>query len=277
VVEKRKALDILEDLKATIRLLSKMSPDGKIAFLRWHHTFETAIVQIFPNDNRYLSKFNAVSFVHTTKGTPNTNESAVAVGLDIAEALLQAMIDEVRGYWSEHGTSINPHGQDTAAVLSAKIVEDPRTVFVVHGRNGAIIDSMFAFLKAIGLKPLEWSEAREKTKDPNPYVGHILESAFSAAQAFVVVMTPDDEAWLKKEFHKADEAIHETMLTGQARPNVLFEAGMATGRQHGRGWRRRLAWEIQSSLNGRLSGGSCDTSFAVATTNTGLFFSCIDA
>jgi hypothetical protein len=33
----------------------------------------------------------------------------------------------------------------------------PRIVFVVHGRNLDLRDSMFAFLRAIGLKPLEWS------------------------------------------------------------------------------------------------------------------------
>jgi hypothetical protein len=43
-------------------------------------------------------------------------------------------------------------------------------------------------------------------------------------------MTPDDEARLKGPFLKATDPAYERALTGQARPNVLFEAGMAFGK-----------------------------------------------
>jgi predicted nucleotide-binding protein len=36
---------------------------------------------------------------------------------------------------------------------------DPTKVFVVHGRNEKARIAMFAFLRAIGLQPIEWSEA----------------------------------------------------------------------------------------------------------------------
>ena len=109
-------------------------------------------------------------------------------------------------------------------------VTDPRAVFVVHGRNKDLRDSMFSFLRCIGLHPLEWSEAVNATGEATPYIGDILDTAFSMAQAVVILMTPDDEARLKKQFQGTDEPKHETELTGQARPNVLFEAGMAMGR-----------------------------------------------
>jgi predicted nucleotide-binding protein len=50
----------------------------------------------------------------------------------------------------------------------------------------------------------------------------------------VVLMTPDDLAYLKEEFRHAGDPPHEVEATGQARPNVLFEAGMAMGRDEGR-------------------------------------------
>jgi predicted nucleotide-binding protein len=63
-----------------------------------------------------------------------------------------------------------------------------------------------------------------------PYVGEILYTAFSKARAVVVVMTPEDEARLMDRFVRPDDPSHERELTPQARPNVLFEAGMAMGR-----------------------------------------------
>ncbi|MCY3912587.1 MAG: nucleotide-binding protein [Chloroflexi bacterium] len=107
--------------------------------------------------------------------------------------------------------------------------EHSRNVFVVHGRNGAAREAMFTFLRTIGLHPIEWSEAVKATGGPNPYVGQVLQTAFSLAGAVLVLFTPDDEAWLKPHFRRPDDPSYETSPSGQARPNVLFEAGMAMG------------------------------------------------
>jgi predicted nucleotide-binding protein len=104
------------------------------------------------------------------------------------------------------------------------------TVFVVHGRNEKVRKALFSLLRAFKLQPMEWNEALKKTGQGSPYVGTILESAFSKASAIVVLLTPDDEARLKKAFLTKKDPVQERKLTGQARPNVLFEAGMAFGR-----------------------------------------------
>jgi len=44
---------------------------------------------------------------------------------------------------------------------------DKKKVFVVHGRNEKIRDYMFAFLRAIGLEPIEWDEAKRMTGKEN--------------------------------------------------------------------------------------------------------------
>jgi len=108
--------------------------------------------------------------------------------------------------------------------------QDPRKVFVVHGRNLKARDALFAFLRSIDLHPLEWSELVAATGKGSPYIGEILDKAFYQAQAVVVLMTPDDEGHLKEHFIKPEDPPYETELTGQARLNVLFEAGMAMGR-----------------------------------------------
>lgn len=104
------------------------------------------------------------------------------------------------------------------------------TVFVVHGRDTFARDEVFAFLRAVGLRPLEWSQAIRLVRKGSPYVGEILEAAFREAAAVVVLLTPDDEARLRSVFAKPADPQFERKLTGQARPNVLFEAGMAFGK-----------------------------------------------
>lgn len=106
---------------------------------------------------------------------------------------------------------------------------DPKTVFVVHGRNMAARDALFQFLRAIGLRPLEWSQAVKLTGRGAPYIGEILDHAFAAAQAVVVLLTPDEITYLRREYSR-DDADPDFAPAAQARPNVLFEAGMAFGR-----------------------------------------------
>ena len=111
---------------------------------------------------------------------------------------------------------------------------DARDVFVVHGRNEKARAALFEFLRSIGLHPVEWSEAVQDTGKASPYIGDILNAAFSRAHAVVVLLTPDDEARLKEPWRGKNEPSHEVELLGQARPNVLFEAGMAMGRDEDR-------------------------------------------
>jgi predicted nucleotide-binding protein len=67
-------------------------------------------------------------------------------------------------------------------------------------------DALFVFLRSIGLEPLEWSNVVQMARGAPPYVDTVLEA--EAARAVVVLLTPED----------------------MARPNVLFETGMAIGR-----------------------------------------------
>ena len=109
---------------------------------------------------------------------------------------------------------------------------DPRNVFVIHGRNARANEAVFAFLRALDLNPIEWSEARSMTKKGSPYIGEILDTAFNSAQAIVVLQTPDDVAYLHESLTHPEDP--ETQAQMQPRANVLFEAGMALGRDEDR-------------------------------------------
>lgn len=104
-----------------------------------------------------------------------------------------------------------------------------RNVFVVHGRNEDVRQEMFSFLRSLDLNPIEWSEAIHYSGAGSPFIGDVLDAAFRRARVVIVLLTPDDEVRLKKDFLKKNDHDFEGRLTGQARPNVLFEAGLAFG------------------------------------------------
>jgi len=139
----------------------------------------------------------------------------------------------LQGLISKAEAEIHPakSGKDPAPALSEPSVgiADARKVFVVHGRDGHLRDDFFSFLRALGLQPIEWSEALKFTGKATPYIGEALESAFKNAQAVVVLLSPDDEVRLSPELWKTNEDENEKVNRLQARPNVLFEAGMAFG------------------------------------------------
>ena len=134
-------------------------------------------------------------------------------------------------------------GQKTAAAIKNDTplemvnIKNPipniqNSVFVIHGRNQSTTDSLNHFLRSINLKPIEFSAAIQQTiaklsKGGNPHISEILDTVFESTGALVVLFTGDDEVRLKKALHHKREKILERTLNFQARPNVLFEAGMA--------------------------------------------------
>jgi predicted nucleotide-binding protein len=118
---------------------------------------------------------------------------------------------------------------DAGRLGVAEILPDSTRVFVVHGRNNALVADLFAFLKSVGLQPIAWRDAVRQTGKGAPYIGEILEMAFGTAQAIVVLLSPDDEVRLAPQFLREDDEAFERETHLQPRPNVLFEAGMAFG------------------------------------------------
>ena len=102
-------------------------------------------------------------------------------------------------------------------------IEKERKVFVIHARDKALRKSMFDFLRSINLYPLEWSELILACSSGTPYIREVLNRAFDQAQAVVVMLTPDEDVQLTDRVGGGE-------IGQQARPNVIFEAGLAMGR-----------------------------------------------
>jgi Predicted nucleotide-binding protein containing TIR-like domain len=100
--------------------------------------------------------------------------------------------------------------------------EDTAAVMVVHGQDVDAATALFDWLRAIGLRPREWGQLVTHTGSGSPFIGDVLDQAFREVQAVVALFTPDERVAVREEL--TGRASHWRL---QARPNVLFEAGMA--------------------------------------------------
>ena len=145
-------------------------------------------------------------------------------------------VSTLRAYYEKLKSNIESEASQelrTETIIKEEKI-NKKAIFVVHGRNEEIRSAMFEFLRAIGLEPIEWEKAIQMTRKPNPHIDEILIEAFNNAQAILIVFTPDDLAKLNPRFLKVNDPSYERDLTGQARLNVLFEAGMAYGKDPNR-------------------------------------------
>jgi predicted nucleotide-binding protein len=120
-----------------------------------------------------------------------------------------------------------PPGEAGAEV--AKVLDehrDPKRVMVVHGRNLAMRNAMFTFLRALGLEPIEWEAAVAETGMGSPHNLEAVRAAMDIGQAVIVLLTAEDRAGLLPELAGEGEEIG---LQGQPRQNVILEAGLAMG------------------------------------------------
>jgi len=103
-----------------------------------------------------------------------------------------------------------------------------RDVFVIHGRDKQIVRSVFDFVRALDLNPLEWEELIARAVNQTPSNMETITNSLGSAGAVLSVFTPDDFTCLRSNLVEVDE---EKIFQGQPRPNVLFETGLARALQ----------------------------------------------
>jgi predicted nucleotide-binding protein len=140
--------------------------------------------------------------------------------------------DEPQGSLASANTILQPRSIATDTGSAAEPVApistpSNKTVFVVHGRDMRPVESIETFLLFLGLTMMSWSEAVKLTGDTQPHTYDIVKAGMDGAAAVVVVFSPDDEARVKRHFATDGETLDPQ---GQARQNVLVEAGMAFAR-----------------------------------------------
>lgn len=103
-----------------------------------------------------------------------------------------------------------------------------RHVFIVRGRDTAAHDALVALLLALDLKVVTWDDAARHAGGGSPHTLDVVRAGIEISDAVVVLMTPDDLGQVKSDFYNAArDDPREATPTGQARQNVVFEAGWA--------------------------------------------------
>ena len=213
---------------AAAEMLLKNSIIDDPSYEAWKNTTVEFLIQIFGNRSGNISNFKSI------------------------DAIISAPLNAGEGYWHirrmewiKKGTALlgscadqlqakidisNRENSRSESSKGTRMSADPKKVFVVHGRNESAKKAIFEFLRALGLAPMEWNEVIDHSGKGAPYVGEAIDAAFAVAKAVVIVFTGDDEVRLRRQFCDEGEEEKEKVLSPQARPNVIFEAGLAFGR-----------------------------------------------
>jgi hypothetical protein len=94
---------------------------------------------------------------------------------------------------------------------------------VLYGRDTEAHNELSKFLRALGLKEIQFQQVADEM-GANPFIGEIVLNAMQRADLVIALFTPDEQAALfDPQTGKCDES------RWQARPNVIFEAGIAFG------------------------------------------------
>jgi len=113
----------------------------------------------------------------------------------------------------------------TAPEPAASPQRDGKKIFVVHGRDMRPLAALSQYLQFLHLEVMPWSEAVNLAEGTQPHTYDVVKAGMDAAAAVIVIFSPDDLARIKDDFSQPGDS--DRTPRGQARPNVLLEAGMA--------------------------------------------------
>ena len=202
-------------LKETVKLRSL--PRGSKEFKIWHRSTRTAIKNIFSEgDGSHVKEFDAIRYSSSVNvyvpGVPNDlDHKAYIRGLDSAEAMLKAMIEEKMVY----GPAQNCENE-LSSHTQKKTASSNRKIFIVHGHDEAAKETTARFIEKLELVPVILHEQSNKGRTIIEKFEHHSDVGFA-----VVLMTPDDVGTSAK---------NKNNLKSRARQNVILELGFFLGK-----------------------------------------------
>lgn len=200
------------------RLISKGCTSQDTEFKTWHNKTELFIVHIFGNESFEHNQFNNIAFYKTdfskiSSSQPRIDQAEVCrQGLIQARELLSSLLDLI----------VDKYENEESEKRKAGVIRqlNYNRVFVVHGHNGELKESVARIIEKQGIEAVILSEQANQGRT-------IIEKFedYSDVGGAICLFTADDFGRSKKE--DADQ--------NRARQNVVFETGFfmgSLGREH---------------------------------------------
>lgn len=209
---KPKAIERLKSARVEIPKLKEL-PRFSPEFEKWRRNTEIAIENTFGKEGRHVDDFTRLNYwlaIFSTDTPDYKFQQSYEKGLESASTVLESMIEEIEEYWD---------GEDNAERLYSSQRDeqiDTKRVFVVHGRDDGTRQTVARVIEQLGLEAVI---LEEQPNQGRTVIAKFEEEAETVGFA-VVLLTPDDEGWLRGEDN-------EPML--RARQNVIFELGYFAG------------------------------------------------
>ena len=199
------ALDAIPELKQL--------PPGSPEFKTWGRDTRVAIENTFEEPGSRVEELRRISFTPRELNVLSDNEAlrrdTYVNGLESAAAILKSMIHEIEEYWEEDN-------QEPDSPVAPDTPERTNTnqVFVIHGHDHGVRDTVARFLEGLGLEAVILQEQPDEGRT-------VIEKFEQYAQCdfAVALFTPDDVGGPRDD-----------NLQLRARQNVIFEFGYFIGK-----------------------------------------------
>lgn len=188
---------------------------GSNQFVKWHRNTMVALGKIFGEGSHAVDEFSSINFVPKlvlVGGGEHQFQEPYLGGLNISRGVLESMKEEVAEYWNESGRASTTKSAAQKKKKSAQ--NQTKNVFIIHGRDEALKETIARFVTKLGYSPTILHE--------QPSGGRTIIEKFekNADACFAIaLLTPDDSGAL----------MGERELKSRARQNVILELGYFLG------------------------------------------------
>ena len=185
----------------------KKSDNYSRAIGKWYRDAKTVVRNTFGETSSRFLEFPVPTFVFSSE-SPHVIVPLES-DVDFAVTMIEEMIEEIREYWEDDNQRKTfSSNTDNTSIGTNKI-------FIVHGRDNEIKETVARFLGQLDLEPIILHEQSNQGQT-------IIEKFEQHAQVgfAVALLTPDDVGALQEDARN---------LKPRARQNVIFEFGYFIG------------------------------------------------
>ena len=233
-------------------------PRSTQEFTKWCRNTEIAIQHTFGESSQHIKTFSDIQY--TTRSfyaTDIDRQKFYSDRLRHAQGILESMVEEIEEYWPD-----DVHPKTESAQSGVEVPIDIKRVFVVHGRDGAVKQTVARYLEGLGLEPVV---LQEQPSQGRTIIEKFEENAGTVGFA-VILGTPDDVGALEDEPHNLQPRMRQNVVLelgyfaaalGRKRVCVLLKGNVERPSDYdgviyiplddGEGWKLRLATELKTA------------------------------